>query len=236
MIIKFQDGGAVNQEQQAFTAYLIKILNPKDQKDFEDQIAQLSEEQINKLYQEYKSMENQIELAKMGTKLDYLKTLKGECPEGYEKFKMGGCVKCAKKKQGDTINLVKEDMKKCGGKMKKRVTKKVTKKEEGGILPEKDRALAELESMIYKCGGKMKKKKRITKNEKGAPAPRIKENGVPFNKMGNKVFERGPADGNSTGSSKPNSKQKSKLAKNWKYQEGGVLDKLNQMIQEAVKK
>jgi hypothetical protein len=54
--------------------------------------------------------------------------------------------------------------------------------------------------------------------------------------MGNKVFERGPADGNSTGSSKPNSKQKSKLAKNWKYQEGGVLDKLNQMIQEAVKK
>lgn len=227
MIQIFQQGGAVDQEQQAFTAYLIKVLNPKSQQEFEDKISQLSEEDINQLYQQYKSMENQVELAKMGAKLNYIKALKGECPEGYEMFKAGGCMKCMKKKNGDTINLVKEDMKKCGGKVKKRVTKKVSKKEEGGLLPEKDRALATLEEMLYKCGGKMKKK-RITKKADGdvivpakqkkapVPSPKIKENGVPFNRFGNKVFERGPGDANSTGSSKPNPKQKAKLKKNFK--------------------
>ena len=39
----FQQGGQMNEEQQAFTAYLIKVLNPKDEADFENKVAQLSE-------------------------------------------------------------------------------------------------------------------------------------------------------------------------------------------------
>lgn len=39
MISMFQQGGQMNEEQEAFTAYLIKILNPKNQKEFEDKIA-----------------------------------------------------------------------------------------------------------------------------------------------------------------------------------------------------
>lgn len=87
----------------------------------------------------------QAQMAKFGAKLNYLKFLKGECPEGYEMqmFKRGGtvCKKCMKKAQEGTqmpkpTNPVEEF--KCGYKMKKKAC--------GGSI-KKD-----------KCGSKMKKK------------------------------------------------------------------------------
>lgn len=129
MINKFQNGGAVNEEQQAFTAYLIKVLNPKDTIDFENKIQSMSEKEIGEFYKQFKSMEQSITLAKLGAKLSYIQELRGTCPEGYEveKFMSGGCVKCKKKAQGSTIDVIKKEMK-CGGKMSKR---KISKKEMG---------------------------------------------------------------------------------------------------------
>lgn len=128
MINKLQNGGAVNEEQEAFTAYLIKIINPKDAKDFEDTLQKMSAEEIKELYKQFKSMK-QITLAKLGAKLNYIQELRGTCPDGYEveKFMSGGCVKCKKKAQGSTIDTIKKEMK-CGGKMGKR---KIAKKESG---------------------------------------------------------------------------------------------------------
>ena len=92
-----------------------------------------------------------VTYAKFGAKLNYIKYLNGECPEGYEMkmFKQGGrvCKKCMKKKEeGGNMpkpTSVQEDFKtqmaKCGGKAKK------PKKEEGGPIPE------------AKYGNKMKK-------------------------------------------------------------------------------
>lgn len=120
----FQQGGQMNDEQKAFTAYLIKVLNPKDSADFEDKIAQLSENDLKEFYKQYKAMEgNQISMAKLGAKLSYVQTLRGECPEGYEveKFMAGGCVKCKKKAEGAKVVDIFKD--KCGGKAKKRVKK-----------------------------------------------------------------------------------------------------------------
>lgn len=121
----FQQGGQMNEEQKAFTAYLIKILNPKDAADFENKVAQLSESDLKEFYKQYKAMEgNQISMAKLGAKLNYVQTLRGECPEGYEveKYMAGGCVKCKKKAAEGTkvVDIFKE---KCGGKAKKRVKK-----------------------------------------------------------------------------------------------------------------
>ena len=119
MISKFQEGGQMNAEQEAFSAYLIKLFNPKNKEEFEDKVSQLSEGDMKELYKQYKSMENnQISMAKLGAKIDYLKTLRGECPEGYEveKFLSGGCVKCRKKAE-----MAFKD--KCGAKMKKRIKK-----------------------------------------------------------------------------------------------------------------
>lgn len=120
----FQQGGQMNEEQQAFTAYLIKVLNPKDAADFENKVAQLSENDLKEFYKQYKTMEgNQISMAKLGAKLSYVQTLRGECPEGYEveKYMAGGCVKCKKKAEGAKVVDIFKD--KCGGKAKKRVKK-----------------------------------------------------------------------------------------------------------------
>lgn len=120
----FQQGGQMNDEQKAFTAYLIKVLNPKDAADFENKVAQLSENDLREFYKQYKAMEgNQISMAKLGAKLSYVQTLRGECPEGYEveKYMAGGCVKCKKKAEGAKVVDIFKD--KCGGKAKKRVKK-----------------------------------------------------------------------------------------------------------------
>lgn len=124
MISIFQQGGQMNEEQKAFTAYLIKVLNPKDAADFENKVAQLSENELKEFYKQYKAMEgNQISMAKLGAKLSYVQTLRGECPEGYEveKYMAGGCVKCKKKAEGAKVVDIFKD--KCGGKAKKRVKK-----------------------------------------------------------------------------------------------------------------
>lgn len=124
MISMFQQGGQMNEEQKAFTAYLIKVLNPKDAADFENKVAQLSENELKEFYKQYKAMEgNQISMAKLGAKLSYVQTLRGECPEGYEveKYMAGGCVKCKKKVEGAKVVDIFKD--KCGGKAKKRVKK-----------------------------------------------------------------------------------------------------------------
>ena len=120
----FQQGGQMNEEQKAFTAYLIKVLNPKDAADFENKVAQLSENELKEFYKQYKAMEgNQISMANLGAKLSYVQTLRGECPEGYEveKYMAGGCVKCKKKAEGAKVVDIFKD--KCGGKAKKRVKK-----------------------------------------------------------------------------------------------------------------
>ena len=120
----FQQGGQMNEEQKAFTAYLIKVLNPKDAADFENKVSQLSENELKEFYKQYKAMEgNQISMAKLGAKLSYVQTLRGECPEGYEveKYMAGGCVKCKKKAEGAKVVDIFKD--KCGGKAKKRVKK-----------------------------------------------------------------------------------------------------------------
>ena len=120
----FQQGGQMNDEQKAFTAYLIKVLNPKDAADFENKVVQLSESDLKEFYKQYKAMEgNQISMAKLGAKLSYVQTLRGECPEGYEveKYMAGGCVKCKKKAEGAKVVDIFKD--RCGGKAKKRVKK-----------------------------------------------------------------------------------------------------------------
>ena len=91
--------------------------------------------------------------ARFGAKLNYIRQLKGQCPEGYkmEYYKEGGqlCKKCMKVQQngGDVkqapntvAGQFKMEAAKCGKKMKK--------KEGGGTIESE------------KCGGKPKLKKR----------------------------------------------------------------------------
>ena len=125
------------------------------------QIAQMIQQVAQSMQQQ------QVQAAKFGAKLNYLRQLKGQCPDGYEMqyYKSGGqlCKKCIKKSvSGGAVNTpmdspasqFKAVTAKCGRKMKKKAAC-------GTKMP------------IEKCGGKPKLKKkacggRVKKNEGGS--------------------------------------------------------------------
>lgn len=144
------------QLQQAFIQFLAQKTGAKTQQELEAAIQQLGEEGLKQAYAEFMQMmqQQQVQAAKFGAKLNYIKSLRGQCPDGYEisYYKVGGtlCKKCMKKQvemeQGGQMPSDPIDQFKCGRKMKK-------KKAQGGSID------------FDKCGGKTKKKK--PKKEEG---------------------------------------------------------------------
>lgn len=125
--------------QQAFIQFLAEKTGAKTQQDLEKVIQQLGEEGLKAAYAEFmQTMQQQVQAAKFGAKLNYIKELRGQCPEGYETefFKKGGsvkkrCKKCEKiLSTGGEVPTNAIDAFKCGKKMKK--------KENGGNIEETD--------------------------------------------------------------------------------------------------
>ena len=166
--VKKQQGGQLNMNeqelQQAFIQYLAQKTGAKTQQELEAAIQQMGQEGLQREYQEFIQLiqQQQIQRAEKGAKLNYIKQLRGECPEGYEMqyYRVGGkvCKKCMKKKceEGGNVPTDPIDSFKCGRKTKKceqggtidfaKCGKKMKKKEEGGSFVPFD-----------KCGKKMKK-------------------------------------------------------------------------------
>ena len=86
-----------------------------------DQYAQMAIQNIQQV------MQQQTPSMKLGAKINYIKSLRGQCPDGYEMkyFKRGGriCKECMKKQkkmeEGGKIPMNAVDAFKCGRKMKK---------------------------------------------------------------------------------------------------------------------
>ena len=147
-------------DQKEFIQVLAAVMGVKSQEQFESGIKALGEEGLKTMYETYKQVKNlgekglkqlkttyskimtnketnnEIEAqkaisAKLGAKLNYIKQLRGECPEGYEveKYLAGGCVACRKKMKEGASVVERFKSEKCGGKMKK----KVTKAQKGGV-------------------------------------------------------------------------------------------------------
>lgn len=185
----------LDSRQRAFVEYLAKTLKANED-NINEKIQSLPTDELNKLatsfndiYNQY--MENGTISAKLGAKLNYIKRLNNRCPEGYEikYFKVGGelCAKCMKqgalpvaahKKGGSTvIDNIKKDIeeKKCGGKAKKKTSKKQT----GGAVT----------SNVYsaKCGAKVEKDcggtKLACKGSKfGCKGTKLQNGGKAYNK------------------------------------------------------
>lgn len=181
---KKQQGGQLNMNeqelQQAFIQFLAQKTGAKTQQELEAAIQQLGEEGLKQAYAEFMQLiqQQQVQAAKFGAKINYIKKLRGQCPDGYELqyYKSGGqlCKKCMKKQVIQEEGNVPQDpidQFKCGRKMKKK------KCEAGGTVD------------IDKCGAKMKKKKC--------------ENGgfIPFDKCGKKMKKKQEGGGLET--SKP---------------------------------
>ena len=102
------------------------------------------------------------QIARLGAKLNYIKQIKGDCPEGEELvyFKKGGrfCKACRKKQEGGNVDEIanfkknREEQKKCGGKMKEACGGKM--KDACGGKMENNKCGGKMEN--NKCGGKMK--------------------------------------------------------------------------------
>lgn len=119
------------------------------------QVAQMIQQVAQQMQQQ------QVQAAKFGAKLNYIRQLKGQCPEGFqmEYYKNGGqlCKRCIKAKQNggsvqtapdSVVGQFKAQSAKCG--------KKLKKKEVGGTI-ESDKCGSKLKKKA--CGGPMKKDK-----------------------------------------------------------------------------
>lgn len=160
-INKYKQGNKMNNEQElqkAFMAYLIEDaaaqgVQIQSEQDLQAYAQQLGEEGLKAKYQEFmQKMQGQGIKAALGTKLNYIRKIKGMCPDGQETyfFKEGGSIKsgckpCMAKAQKG------QELKKKGNaidQFKNRPGKKKAK-EPDQLPPVKKEA----------CGGKAKKKK-----------------------------------------------------------------------------
>ena len=190
---KFQQGGQINmneqQLQQAFLQYLMQKTGAQDEQQLEQVVQQLGEDGLEQAYAQFmqEMQQQQIQAAKFGAKLNYIKKLNGQCPDGYELqyYKSGGqlCKKCMKKQVMQDREYLPQDpidQFKCGRKIKKK------KCEAGGTVD------------LDKCGAKMKKKKCedggiVNIDKCGAKIKKKKcENGgfIPFDKCGNTLKKK----------------------------------------------
>ena len=131
---KFQQGGSINmneqQLQQAFLQYLAQQTGVKSQQELEQVIQQMGEDGLKQAYAQFMQamQQQQVQAAKFGAKLNYIKKLNGQCPQGMEMhyYKEGGrlCKKCTQAKQngGELENQAPAnpiDAFKCGRKIRK---------------------------------------------------------------------------------------------------------------------
>ena len=169
-------------DKKEFVQVLAAVMGVQDQGELEQGIKALGEDGLKTMYETYKQVKdmgeegfkqlkstyseimtnketnNEIEAqktisSKLGAKLNYIKQLRGECPEGYEieKYLAGGCVACRKKMKEGASVVERFKSEKCGGKMKK--TKKA---QTGAPIVQQNSEKGKLK----KCGGKMKKVKK----------------------------------------------------------------------------
>ena len=95
----YQQGGKMNdkQLQEAFIQFLAQKSGAKNEKELEEYVKQLGEDGLKQAYAEFTEvMQKQTQKAKQGAKLNYIKQLKHQCPEGQEPYyyKKGGMVNC----------------------------------------------------------------------------------------------------------------------------------------------
>lgn len=178
---KKEQGGQLNmneqQLQQAFLQYLMQKTGAQNEQQLEQVVQQLGEDGLKQAYAQFmqEMQQQQVQAAKFGAKLNYIRKLNGQCPEGMEMYyyKQGGrlCRKCIQAKQNEEeieypSNPI--DTFKCGRKMKKK------KCEDGGIVN------------IDKCGAKMKKKQQGGDLETSKPTKTNKTPFIVYNDKGKK--------------------------------------------------
>ena len=111
--------------QQAFIQWLVQKLGVQDESQLKQAVQKMGQEGLQQAYQQFmqEMQQQQAQKAKFGAKLNYIKGLNGQCPEGTEMqyFKEGGniCKKCVAKQKNGGKEQDSVEQFKCGRKMKK---------------------------------------------------------------------------------------------------------------------
>ncbi|MCD8210853.1 MAG: hypothetical protein LUC37_04830 [Prevotella sp.] len=120
----------MNEQIQQYAAQILQAAMQGDEK-AQQMALQTIGVGLQVMAQQQQQQGAQVQAAKFGAKLDYVKHLRGECPTGYEMqyFKAGGqlCKKCVKKQNGGNMKnkattAIGEDAInefRCGSKMRK---------------------------------------------------------------------------------------------------------------------
>lgn len=112
MINKFQEGGELNQVLTLVAQFLLQNGQAQDEQSAMQAAQQLvqaaqsgDQEATNALNTIMEATQQQTQMVRLGAKLNYIKKLRGECPEGQELvyFKAGGriCKACMGKKMNN---------------------------------------------------------------------------------------------------------------------------------------
>lgn len=154
-LLKYQQGGQINMNEQQLQQQIVQLVQAAMQGDQQAsqqiqqimQAAQQGNQQAAQIAQMIQAVtqqmqQSQIQADKKGAKLNYLRELKGQCPEGYELgyLKAGGhiCKRCMKKQEGGEVESTNPiDQFRAGG--KKRACKGI-KFQTGGQTKKLDQA------------------------------------------------------------------------------------------------
>lgn len=211
MINKFQQGGQVSQQQQQILMQAAQVLQQAgynivdnqgnlDQQAFIQAVAQYGQEKLGvqvsqeNIGQVITAIAQQgAQMARKGAKLNYLKKITNNCPEGTQLvyFKAGGqiCSKCEaiakKKNKGGVMDDIKKEIMKGGGKAKQieptdtiHIKNPSTKKTEIRDLSGKHKQFKQLTQSEYR---KLPTNKQVSVDDKDARSGRtdlnVKEHG-----------------------------------------------------------
>lgn len=143
--------------QQAFIQWLAQKLGVQDESQLKQAVQEMGQEGLQQAYQQFiqETQQQQAQKAKFGAKLNYIKGLNGQCPEGTEMqyFKDGGniiCKKCVAKQKNGGKEQDSVEQFKCGRKMKKAQNGvKVNNSVIEGDLPPRKMARNDKEKMAW---------------------------------------------------------------------------------------
>jgi hypothetical protein len=108
------NGNISEEDQQEFAKFLAQLLQAKSMEDLQTKIQTQMKKDPKFMktawtaYQDYKAKKEQgssAAIARLGMKLNYINKLNGKCPQGYNVFKKGGCIKCKKQKNKGIANI-----------------------------------------------------------------------------------------------------------------------------------
>lgn len=149
IINKYKQGNKMNNEQElqkAFMAYLIEDaaaqgVQIQSEQDLQAYAQQLGEEGLKAKYQEFMQKMQGSQKAALGAKLNYIRKIKGLCPDGQETyfFKSGGAIKSGCKPCMEKATKAVEGMKTGNAiaDFKKRKSNKPTKEACGSKIKKK---------------------------------------------------------------------------------------------------